>query len=60
VAYRLTSTQFCNVNRDKKEIERLEEYIGLVENYEDNTLEKWIVKEYAYTNSLVEVVIKCK
>jgi hypothetical protein len=28
----------------------------LVEEYQADTLEKWIIKEYAYTNSINEVV----
>lgn len=28
----------------------------MVDNYEADTLEKWIIKEYAYTNSITEVV----
>jgi hypothetical protein len=27
----------------------------LVENYEANTLERFIIKEYAYTNSIIEI-----
>ena len=42
--------------RAKEEVKRLQEYIELVESYEADTLEKWIVKEYAFTNSMVEVV----
>ena len=44
------------VERAEKEINRLQKYIELVENYGADTLEKWIIKEYAYTNSIVEVV----
>ena len=42
--------------RAKEEVKRLQEYIELVESYQADTLEKWIVKEYAFTNSMVEVV----
>jgi hypothetical protein len=28
----------------------------MVEEYQADTLEKWIIKEYAYTNSITEVV----
>ncbi len=48
--------KLITVERAEKEINRLQKYIELVENYEADTLEKWIVKEYAYTNSIVEVV----
>src|SRR3954466_3171804 len=50
------ASKLITVERAEKEINRLQKYIELVENYEANTLEKWIVKEYAYTNSIVEVV----
>ena len=42
--------------RAKEEVKRLQEYIDLVESYQADTLEKWIVKEYAFTNSMIEVV----
>ena len=48
--------KLITVERAEKEINRLQKYIELVENYEADTLEKWIIKEYAYTNSIVEVV----
>jgi phage tail protein X len=34
----------------------LQQYITLVEDYQADTLEKWIIKEYAYTNNITEVV----
>jgi hypothetical protein len=42
----------------KKEIIRLQNFINLVETYEANSLEKWIIKEYPYTSSIREVVIR--
>ena len=54
------ASKLITVERAEKEINRLQKYIELVENYEANTLEKWIVKEYAYTNSVVEVVKRIK
>src|SRR3954451_21795964 len=50
------ASKLITVERAEKEISKLQKYIELVENYEADTLEKWIVKEYAYTNSIVEVV----
>lgn len=44
----------------KEEIRRLQNFIDLVESYEANSLEKWIIKEYAYTSSIREVVIRAK
>lgn len=48
--------KLITVQRAKNEVKRLQEYIHLVETYEADTLEKWIIKEYAYTNSLIKVV----
>ncbi|EKN69280.1 hypothetical protein BABA_10471 [Neobacillus bataviensis LMG 21833] len=42
----------------KEEIRRLQYFVNLVETYEADSLEKWIVKEYAYTSSIKEVVIR--
>jgi allophanate hydrolase subunit 2 len=43
------------VRRAKDEIKRLQHYVNLAESYETKTLEKLIIKEYAFTNSLFEV-----
>lgn len=40
----------------KEEIRRLQHFIHVVESYEADSLEKWIIKEYAYTSSIREVV----
>lgn len=40
----------------KEEIRRLQHFVDLVEDYEANCTEKWIIKEYAYTSSIREVV----
>ncbi|PKR83891.1 hypothetical protein [Heyndrickxia camelliae] len=50
------STKLITVSRAQAEIKRLQAYITLVEEYQVDTLEKWIIKEYAYTNSIAEVV----
>ncbi|QIZ07649.1 hypothetical protein HFZ78_13650 [Priestia megaterium] len=50
------TTKLITVQRAQAEISRLQHYISLVENYEADTLEKWIIKEYAFTNSITEVV----
>ncbi|MEH7254285.1 hypothetical protein V7111_19365 [Neobacillus niacini] len=42
----------------KEEIKRLQNFINLVESYEANSLERWIIKEYAYTSSIREVVTR--
>lgn len=42
----------------KEDIRRLQQFIQLVESYEAETLEKWIIKEYAYTSSIREVVLR--
>jgi hypothetical protein len=48
--------KLITVSRAEKEIKRLQHYIELAESYEADTLEKWVIKEYAVTNSLVEVI----
>jgi hypothetical protein len=50
------ATKLITVSRAQAEIKRLQQYISLVEEYQADTLEKWIIKEYAYTNSITEVV----
>jgi hypothetical protein len=50
------ATKLITIPRAEAEIRRLQQYITLVEEYQANTLEKWIIKEYAYTNSIIEVV----
>lgn len=49
-------TKLISVRRAKEEVRRLSLYISLVESYEADTLEKLIIKEYAYTNSIPEVI----
>jgi hypothetical protein len=49
-------TELITVRRAKEEIKRLQDYVDLVESFEADTLEKLIIKEYAFTNSIVEVV----
>ncbi|WHZ04957.1 hypothetical protein QNH48_10185 [Neobacillus sp. YX16] len=48
-------SSLITVRRAKDEIKRLQYYVYLVENYEADTLEKFIIKEYAITNSMFEV-----
>jgi allophanate hydrolase subunit 2 len=48
--------KLITVRRAKEEIKRLQEYIDLVESYEADTIEKLIIKEYAFTNSIFEVI----
>lgn len=48
--------KLITVQKAKEELKRLQNYIELVENYHADTIEKAIIKEYAYTNSLTEVV----
>jgi hypothetical protein len=50
------SMRILTVPRVKEEIRRLQYFIDLVENYEASSLKKWIIKEYAYTGSIREVV----
>lgn len=48
--------KLITVPKAEAEIRRLQQYITIVEEYQADTLEKWIIKEYAYTNSITEVV----
>lgn len=50
------ASKLITVPRAQAEIRRLQQYITLVEEYQADTLEKRIIKEYAYTNSITEVV----
>ena len=52
--------KLITVERAKAEIERLQHFVALAENYKTNTLERWIIREYAYTNSIKEVVEQAK
>jgi hypothetical protein len=47
--------RLITVRRAKEEIQRLQHYVNLAESYETKTLEKLIIKEYAITNSMLEV-----
>jgi hypothetical protein len=48
--------KILTVPRAKEGIRKLQHFINLVESYEADCLEKWIIKEYAYTSSIREVV----
>lgn len=48
--------KLMKVNRAKEEVKWLQEYIDLVEAYEADTIEKQIIKSYAYTTSVAEIV----
>lgn len=43
------------VDKAREEIEQLNEYVNLAENYEANTIEKLILKEYAFLGSAQKV-----
>ncbi|MFC5602454.1 hypothetical protein [Sporosarcina koreensis] len=44
--------RYMTVDRAREEIQRLQRYVDLVESYEADTLEKFIIKKYALTGSL--------
>lgn len=44
--------RYMTVDRAREEIDRLQQYVDLVESYEDDTLEKFIIKKYALTGNL--------
>lgn len=48
--------RFLTIPQAKMEIKRLEMFIDLVESYEADCIEKWIIKEYSFTSSVPEVV----
>jgi len=52
--------KLITVERAQKEVERLQHYLKLVEEYETDTLDKWIIKQYAITNSLKKVIEKAQ
>lgn len=52
--------KLITVEKAKDEIQRLQHYVDLVESYEASTIERQIIKEYAYTNSIQEVVVRFK
>nr|MDP5192764.1 hypothetical protein [Neobacillus sp. 179.-C4.2 HS] len=43
------------LDRAKKEIMRLQDYVDLVESYQPKSIDQEIVKEYALTSSINEV-----
>jgi len=51
-------SKLITVERAQKEVERLQHYLKLVEEYETDTLERWVIKEYAITNSIKQIVHK--
>lgn len=48
--------RLITVSKAKQKAEELLNYIELAESYEADTLEKLIIKEYAYTNSINQVL----
>lgn len=52
----MTIKKLITLDKAKEQVKMLTYYIDLVESYETDTIEKLIVKEYALTNSMVEVV----
>ncbi|MFD1173927.1 hypothetical protein [Oceanobacillus picturae] len=48
--------KLITLEKAKKEVERLQNYIELVESYEVDTLDRWIIKMYAETNSIKKIL----
>ncbi|MEK3856577.1 hypothetical protein [Cytobacillus sp. FSL H8-0458] len=46
------------ISKKEKEIEDLKSFIDLVENYEADTIEKLIIKEYALVGNVAKVATK--
>lgn len=49
-------SKLITVKRAEEEVKRLQDYLDLVIDYPVDTIEKWVIREYAYTNSMVKVV----
>lgn len=50
------SNKLITYDKAKQEIERLQEYVRLIDEYKDDTLDKWIIKQYAMTNSIKKII----
>lgn len=54
----MSYTNLITYEKAKKEVEKLQKYINLIDNYEVDSLEKFIIKNYALTNSSSGVIKK--
>lgn len=52
--------KFLPLQTMKNKIKELQEHVDLVELFEPNSLEEWLIKEYAITGSLVETANRAK
>lgn len=50
------TNRLITLNNAKAKVKKLNDYIDLVENYETDTIEKWIIKQYAITNSMKKIL----
>ena len=50
------TNRLITLDKAKAKVEKLNHYIDLVENYETDTIEKWIIKQYAITNSMKKIL----
>ena len=50
------TNRLITLDKAKAKVEKLNHYIDLVENYETDTIEKWIIKQYAITNSVKKIL----
>lgn len=50
------SKKLYTYEKAKEEIKRLQYYVYLIENYEVENLENWIILKYAHSNSIKKVV----
>lgn len=48
--------RLITLERAKREVLRLQDYIDMVEQYEATTTDQWIIKNYAITNSMRKVL----
>ncbi|MBT2636585.1 hypothetical protein [Bacillus sp. ISL-39] len=52
------SYTYLTLERAKKEVRKLQAYIQLVNYYEVDCTEKWVIKEYATCSSISKIIIK--
>lgn len=52
------SKKLITYDKAKSEIERLQAYVEMIEEYQINNLEDWVIYNYAITNSMKKVVEK--
>lgn len=52
--------KLITVQKAQNEIIGLKKYITLAENYKTDTVDKWIIKQYAFTNCFKKIMEKAE